>query len=58
MGSARWVQGPLEKGIMGGAKLMGKKRSDVHAYRCDRCGRLELFVLPVPKQSPQDIVND
>lgn len=57
-GSLRWIQGSLQKGLMGGAKLFGKERSDVHAYRCGRCGRLELFVLPVPKQSPQDIVTD
>jgi ribosomal protein L37E len=40
---ARWVRGPLEVGLFGGPKLMGKKRWDVHAFRCRRCSHLELF---------------
>ena len=57
-GSLRWIPGPLQKGLFGGTKLFGKKRTDVHAYRCTQCGRLELFVLPVPEQAPQDRITD
>ena len=43
-GNLRWIPGPLEKGVLGGAKRFGKLRVDVHAYRCVSCGRLELVV--------------
>jgi hypothetical protein len=33
----------LETGLFGGAKLMGKDRVDVQAYRCTSCNHLELF---------------
>lgn len=42
-GFARWVDGPLERGIFGGAKRMGKARMQIAAYRCNQCGHLELF---------------
>ena len=41
----RWIEGPLEKGIFGGAKVMFKDRYDVSAFRCEKCGHLDLFVL-------------
>lgn len=40
----RWIAGPLEKGMMGGAKVAFKDRYDVSAYRCNMCGHLDLFV--------------
>lgn len=42
-GYARWIAGPLERGILGGAKRMGRQRWQVEAHRCPSCGHLELF---------------
>jgi hypothetical protein len=42
-GYARWVAGPLERGLFGGAKLMGRSRYAIEAFRCRSCGHLELF---------------
>lgn len=44
-GFARWVEGALERGIFGGAKLMGRPKWQVDAYRCQRCGHLELYAV-------------
>ena len=44
LGRARWIPGELEVGPLGGTRLFGKDRYDIDAYRCERCGRLELFV--------------
>jgi len=40
----RWIPGPIEKGIFGGAKVAFKDRYDVEAYVCTQCSRLELFL--------------
>jgi hypothetical protein len=42
-GFARWVEGALERGIFGGAKLMGRPKWEIDAYRCGHCHHLELF---------------
>jgi len=42
-GYAQWVAGPLQKGLLGFAKIMGRPRQAVHALRCPRCSHLELF---------------
>ncbi|MQY14414.1 hypothetical protein SRB5_45810 [Streptomyces sp. RB5] len=42
-GYARWIEGRLERGIFGGAKRMWRLRRQIEAYRCAKCGRLELF---------------
>ena len=42
-GYARWIEGALERGIFGGAKRMGRPRRQIEAYRCPKCGHLELF---------------
>ncbi|WP_433469007.1 hypothetical protein [Spirillospora sp. CA-128828] len=42
-GYARWIAGPLERGIFGGAKRMGRQRWQIDAWRCRQCGHLELF---------------
>ncbi|MGW2564130.1 hypothetical protein ACWCXB_33925 [Streptomyces sp. NPDC001514] len=42
-GYARWIAGALERGILGGAKRMGRPRWQIDAYRCPTCGHLELF---------------
>lgn len=42
-GYARWIAGPLERGVFGGAKRMGRQRWQIEAFRCPTCGHLELF---------------
>lgn len=42
-GYARWIPGPLERGIFGGARRMGKQRFMIEADRCERCGYLMMF---------------
>lgn len=42
-GYARWIAGPLERGVFGGAKRMGRPRMAITAFRCRGCGHLELF---------------
>lgn len=42
-GYARWIPGALETGFFGNAKRMGKQRWKIVAYRCSKCGHLELF---------------
>ncbi|GMA31955.1 hypothetical protein [Litorihabitans aurantiacus] len=43
-GNARWIPGPLELGILGGARRMGKQRFQIRAFACRRCRHLDLFV--------------
>ncbi|WP_084008681.1 hypothetical protein [Planomonospora sphaerica] len=38
-----WVEGELEVGLLGGAKMMGRPKWVVDARRCPRCYHLELF---------------
>ncbi|PZG48879.1 hypothetical protein C1I98_12070 [Spongiactinospora gelatinilytica] len=45
-GYGRWIAGPLERGIFGGARRMGKPRWIIDAFRCTRCSHLELFSRP------------
>lgn len=45
-GYLRWIPGPLERGLLGGARVWGKQRVPVHAWRCRRCGHLDLFAQP------------
>ncbi|MGW4490774.1 hypothetical protein [Streptomyces sp. NPDC004376] len=42
-GYARWIQGLLERGPLGGAKRMGRATWQIDAYRCTACSHLELF---------------
>lgn len=42
-GYARWIPGPLERGVFGGAKRMGKQRFAIETVRCPHCGYLTLF---------------
>lgn len=39
-----WIDGQAQKGPFGGAKVLGKQRHGVAAYRCGECGHLDLFV--------------
>ncbi|MGW1737244.1 hypothetical protein ACWCPQ_00380 [Nocardia sp. NPDC001965] len=41
-----WVEGALERGMFGGAKRFGRPRRVIDAFRCTRCGHLELFTRP------------
>ena len=45
-GYARWIPGPLRRGIFGGAQRLGKQRVPIAAYCCRGCGHLMLFVTP------------
>lgn len=42
-GYARWIAGPLERGLLGNAKRAGRPRRQIDAYRCPNCAHLELF---------------
>jgi hypothetical protein len=39
----RWIAGPLQRGIFGGAARFGRQRTPVHACRCAACNHLDLF---------------
>jgi hypothetical protein len=41
----RWVAGVLERGAFGIAKSSGRPRFQVDAFRCPRCGHLEMFAV-------------
>ena len=40
-----WIDGEAQTGVFGGAKVLGKARYEVTAYRCSQCGHLDLFVV-------------
>ncbi len=42
-GFSRWVQGALQRGPFGGAKVLGRPKWQVNAFRCPECRHLELF---------------
>jgi hypothetical protein len=42
-GYTRWVEGPLERGPLGGAKVLGRPKWRVEVYRCPRCAHLGMF---------------
>jgi hypothetical protein len=42
-GYARWVQGALERGIFGGAKVIKKPKWQIEVFRCPQCAHLEMF---------------
>ncbi|MER7763951.1 hypothetical protein [Streptomyces sp. NPDC097619] len=42
-GFARWIQGALERGPLGGARRLGRPRWEIEAFRCPHCAHLELF---------------
>jgi len=39
----QWISGEPERSFWFGLKLSGRKQLTVSAYRCPRCGRLEVF---------------
>jgi hypothetical protein len=42
-GYSRWIGGPLERGVFGGARRFGKQRWQIEAFRRPECAHLELF---------------
>ncbi len=42
-GFTRWVEGELERGLLGGARKRGRQGWEIEAYRCPLCSHLELF---------------
>jgi predicted nucleic-acid-binding Zn-ribbon protein len=38
-----WIEGPPEKSFWKVLKLKGKRRFEITADRCERCGFLELY---------------
>jgi hypothetical protein len=42
-GFSAWVQGELERGIFGGAKLMGRPKYVVESHRCTQCHFLNQY---------------
>lgn len=42
-GDSVWVEGAMETGPLGGTRRFGRAKWQVAAYRCARCGHLELF---------------
>jgi hypothetical protein len=42
-GFGRWISGPLELGLLGGAKKAGRPTYAVQAMRCSVCGHLDLW---------------
>ena len=42
-GYGKWVAGPLETGILGGAKSFSRPKLAISAWRCPCCSHLELF---------------
>ncbi|GAA5143156.1 hypothetical protein GCM10023340_07950 [Nocardioides marinquilinus] len=42
-GRIRWLAGPIERGPMGNARKLGRRKASVVAHRCVRCSRLELY---------------
>lgn len=41
----RWMKGPLESSIWGGAKVFRKVKLVVETYRCVQCGFLESYAI-------------
>ena len=38
-----WYQGPLERSIWTGGKIVGKVHYQISTYRCSHCGLLESY---------------
>jgi DNA-directed RNA polymerase subunit RPC12/RpoP len=42
-GIVRWIQGPIEWGLLGGLRRAGRQHRVIVSYRCTGCSRLELY---------------
>lgn len=40
----QWIRGAVKRGVFGGTKSYFEDKYESQAYRCVRCGHLELFV--------------
>jgi len=40
---ATWVEGPMEKSMLFGIKLKGRRQLPMASYRCERCGFVESY---------------
>ena len=46
---ARWIEGEVRRGFFGGVKMPPHRdQLPVQAYRCRKCGWLDLFAEPAP----------
>jgi len=43
LAAVSWIAGKLQRGRLGGIKLQGKERHFIRAFRCNKCGYLELY---------------
>jgi hypothetical protein len=43
-----WMEGPPEKSVWTGLKLSGRARSEISAWRCNRCGFIEFYAAAAP----------
>jgi hypothetical protein len=46
-----WVEGAPRKSLWMGVKLSGRPRSEIAAWRCERCGFLEHYATATPDRS-------
>jgi hypothetical protein len=42
-GTTEWIEGAPEKSFWTGTKLRGKMRMKAQAYRCTKCGLLQMY---------------
>jgi len=47
-GDARWVAGPIERGVLGRAKTARRLHLQLDVFRCPQCGHLEMFATHEP----------
>jgi hypothetical protein len=43
LGFGQWIAGPIQTGVFGNAKVRGRTRIALRAYRCANCSHLEIF---------------
>ena len=50
-----WVEGQMEFGFFGGLK---NPQFPIQAFRCEQCGYLELFAVPLPTHQPPGVPSE
>jgi hypothetical protein len=53
MAVASWVEGAPRRSLWTGVKLSGRRRSQIAAWRCTRCGFVEHYAPAVPDLSQE-----
>ncbi len=48
-----WVEGPPRKSLWTGVRVMGRPRSEIATWRCNRCGFLEQYATATPDRSQE-----